>query len=166
MRSINDSEFAGFLLQVGNGKQPTVIEDMIQLPSPMVIPWEGEESMNQLVNEVFPNLDCHVNDVEYMVERVIITPKNDVVDVLNERNIKQFSGPKRILYSFDSVEDDTKNMYQQEFLNSISPSGMPPHQLTIKKKGALIMLLRNIDPKIGLCNGTRLTCHGLYNNPY
>jgi ATP-dependent exoDNAse (exonuclease V) alpha subunit len=140
-----------------------MIEDMIQLPSPIVIPWEGEESINQLVNEVFPNLDCHVNDAEYMVERAIITPKNDDVDVLNERIIKQFPGPERILYSFDSVEDDTRNMYQQEFLNSISPSGMPPHQLTITK-GAPIMLLRNIDPKMGLCNGTRLTCRGLYNN--
>ncbi|XP_024168009.1 ATP-dependent DNA helicase PIF1-like [Rosa chinensis] len=163
MRSINDPEFLEFLLQVGNGERQTVIEDMIQLPSPMVIPWEGEESINQLVNEVFPNLNCHVNDVLYMVERAIITPENDDVDVLNEMIIKRFPGPVRILNSFDSVEDDTRNMYQKEFLNSISPSGMPPHQLTIKK-GAPIMLLRYIDPNMGLCNGTGLTCHGLYNN--
>ena len=32
------------------------------------------------------------------------------------------------------------------------------------KKGAPIMLLRNIDPKVGLCNGTRLICHGCFNN--
>ena len=163
MRSINDPEFSEFLLRVGNGEQPTVVEDMIQLPSPMVLPWEGEESINQLIIQVFPNLDCHVNDSQYMVERAIITPKNDDVDALNERIIQQFPGPERILYSFDSVEEDTRNMYQQEFLNSISPSGMPPHQLIIKK-GAPIMLLRNIDPKLGLCNGTRLTCRGAYNN--
>ena len=98
-----------------------------------------------------------------MVERAIITPKNDDVDMLNEMIIKKIPGPEQILYSFDSVEDDPRNMYQQEFLNSVSTSGMPPHQLIIKK-GAPIMLLRNIDPKIGLCNGTRLTCHGSYNN--
>ncbi|XP_062017408.1 uncharacterized protein LOC133733784 [Rosa rugosa] len=163
MRSINDPDFSEFLLRVGNGEQPTVVEDIIQIPWPMIIPWENEESINQLVNQVFPNLDRHVNDAGYMVERAIITPKNDDVDVLNERIIQHFPGPERILYSFDSVEDDTRNMYQQEFLNSISPSGMPPHQLIIKK-GAPIMLLRNIDPKMGLCNGTRLTCRGAYNN--
>ncbi|KAL6225029.1 hypothetical protein ACLB2K_003881 [Fragaria x ananassa] len=163
MRSINDPKFSEFLLRVGNGEQPTVVEDMIQLPSPMVLPWEGEESINQLIIQVFPNLDCHVNNSQYMVERAIITPKNDDVDTLNERIIQQFPGPERILYSFDSVDEDTRNMYQQEFLNSISPSGMPPHQLIIKK-GAPIMLLRNIDPKLGLCNGTRLTCRGAYNN--
>jgi ATP-dependent DNA helicase PIF1 len=26
------------------------------------------------------------------------------------------------------------------------------------------MLLRNIDPKVGLCNGTRLICRGCFNN--
>ncbi|ONI14229.1 hypothetical protein PRUPE_4G269900 [Prunus persica] len=57
-----------------------------------------------------------------------------------------------ILCSFDSIQDNTRNLYQQEFLNSISPGGMQPHELTLKK-GAPIMLLRNIDPKMGLCNG-------------
>ncbi|KAL0430414.1 UNVERIFIED_CONTAM: ATP-dependent DNA helicase PIF1 [Sesamum radiatum] len=45
----------------------------------------------------------------------------------------------------------------EEFLNSLSPGNLPPHKLTLKK-GAPIMLLRNIDPKIELCNGTRLIC--------
>ena len=77
--------------------------------------------------------------------------------------IDKFPGTEHILYYFDSVEDDVRNLYQQEFLNSISPGGMSPHQL-ILKKGAPIMLLRNIDPKMGLCNGTRLACYGAYNN--
>lgn len=43
----------------------------------MVITWEGEQSINQLVNKVFPDLDCHVNDARFMVERALITPKNE-----------------------------------------------------------------------------------------
>ena len=42
-----------------------------------------------------------------------------------------------------------------EFLNSINISGLPPHLLTVKV-GAVMMLLRNLNPKQGLCNGTRL----------
>lgn len=34
---------------------------------------------------------------------------------------------------------------------------MPPHQLVLKKN-APILLLRNINPSKGLCNGTRLIC--------
>ncbi|CAN6679398.1 unnamed protein product [Malus baccata var. baccata] len=163
MRSINDQDFSEILLHVGNGEQETMIEDMMQLPSSMVIPWNGEESIVQLVNQVFPDLECDVCDVRYLVERAIITPKNEDADKLNKMIVDKFPGTEHILYSFDSVEDDVRNLYQQEFLNSISPGGMPPHQLTLKK-GAPIMLLRNIDPKIGLCNGTRLACHGAYNN--
>ena len=54
----------------------------------MVIPWDGEQTMNQLINEVFPDLETHVNDSTYMIERAIITPKNNHVDVLNEMIIK------------------------------------------------------------------------------
>jgi len=48
-------------------------------------------------------------------------------------------------------------------LHTISPGGLPPHNLKVKK-GSPLMLLQNIDPKFGLWNGTRLLCHGFYMN--
>ena len=42
-----------------------------------------------------------------------------------------------------------------EFLNSLNFNGFPQHELRLKKN-IPIMLLRNINPSIGLCNGTRL----------
>lgn len=39
--------------------------------------------------------------------------------------------------------------------HSITPSGMPPHELRLKK-GCLVILLRNLNVTEGLCNGTRL----------
>ena len=30
-----------------------------------------------------------------------------------------------MLHSFDEFEEDTQHLYQQEFLNSISPGGLP-----------------------------------------
>jgi hypothetical protein len=42
-----------------------------------------------------------------------------------------------------------------EFLNKLTLSGMPPHQLYLFR-GMVLLLLRNLDPSMGLCNGTRL----------
>ncbi|CAL8991776.1 unnamed protein product [Prunus brigantina] len=163
MRSRNDQQFSQFLLRVGDGEEPVVGDDMIRVPECMVIPWENELSINEFIYQVFPNLEDHINDASYMVERAVITPTNEDVDMLNEKMINMFPGEEETMYSFDSVEDDTRNLYQPEFLNSICIGGLPPHKLTLKR-GAPIMLLRNIDPKLGLCNGTRLLCRGSYQN--
>lgn len=53
--------------------------------------------------------------------------------------------------------------YPVEFLYKQQPSGMPPHSLKLKV-GAIIMLLRNLDPKCGLLNGTRLIVIELHTN--
>jgi ATP-dependent DNA helicase PIF1 len=49
------------------------------------------------------------------------------------------------------------------FLNSITPNGLPPHELKVKKDYPII-LLRNLDPHNGLCNYTRLVIRGFQNN--
>jgi ATP-dependent DNA helicase PIF1 len=58
--------------------------------------------------------------------------------------------------SVSSVEDtEVANTYPSEFLNTLEVSGMPSHKLSFKI-GTPMMLLRNLDPSIGLSNGTRL----------
>jgi ATP-dependent DNA helicase PIF1 len=90
-----------------------------------------------------------------MHERGILCTMNDYVDEINARMIDRFSGKAMVFYSFDSVDDDERNNYPQDFLNSITPNGLPPHELRIKINCPLI-LLRNLDLHNGLCNGTRL----------
>jgi len=51
--------------------------------------------------------------------------------------------------------------YPTEFLNTINSSGLPPHLLQLKK-GQPIILLRNVCPAYGLCNGTRLICRNFF----
>nr|GEW19048.1 ATP-dependent DNA helicase PIF1-like [Tanacetum cinerariifolium] len=55
--------------------------------------------------------------------------------------------------STDTLEQH--NLYPVEFLDSLNFPGMPPHSLCLKKE-LPIMLIRNVNPSKGLCNGTRL----------
>jgi ATP-dependent exoDNAse (exonuclease V) alpha subunit len=68
-----------------------------------------------------------------------------------------------VYHSFDSAVDDPHNYYPSEFLNTLNPSGLPPHVLKLKV-GCPVILLRNIDPATGLCNGTRLVVRRFQRN--
>jgi ATP-dependent DNA helicase PIF1 len=74
------------------------------------------------------------------------------VDEINARMIDRFPGKAMVFYNFDSVDDECNN-YPQDFLNSITPNGLPLHELRIKIN-CLLILLHNLDPRSGLCNGT------------
>ncbi|RCV06216.1 hypothetical protein SETIT_1G145600v2 [Setaria italica] len=110
---------------------------------------------NTLIDPVFPDLPDNCRSASYMCECAILSTWNEHVDVVNALIIDRFPGTKHVYYSFDSVEDDTRNNYPLDFLNSVTPNGLPPHELTIKKNCPVI-LLHNLDPHNGLCNGTRL----------
>jgi hypothetical protein len=58
-------------------------------------------------------------------------------------------------YGADKVSGDNSNLYPVEFLNSLNVSGLPLAHIPLKP-GCPLMLLRNIDPANGLCNGTRM----------
>jgi ATP-dependent DNA helicase PIF1 len=47
------------------------------------------------------------------------------------------------------------DVHTLEFLNTINTLGLSNHKLRFKD-GVPVMLLRNIDQRLGLCNGTRL----------
>ena len=57
---------------------------------------------------------------------------------------------------------DQPQLYSPEFLRSLRIPGLSPGELKLKV-GVPIMLLRNLNPSEGLCNGTRLICRGLHN---
>ena len=86
----------------------------------------------------------------------VLQATNKTVDAINTVVLKEFPGEELILASADSaIETDEAFTYPAEFLNSITPSGFPVHQLRLKT-GCPLLLLRNINIRLGLANGTRL----------
>ena len=64
----------------------------------------------------------------------------------------------KIYLSADTIgEDDVHHVYPTDFINSLTPSGIPPHAVTLKV-GAPVMLVRNLHAGTsnGLWNGTHL----------
>ena len=60
-----------------------------------------------------------------------------------------FGTPKK------KIQDPPLVVHTSEFLNTINASGLLHHKIRLKI-GVPIMVLRNIDLKLGLRNGTRL----------
>ncbi|XP_059663507.1 ATP-dependent DNA helicase pfh1-like [Cornus florida] len=149
MRARTDPSFADFLLRVGSGEEPVLVDNMIKLPDEMVIKSTNEEDLEkELINAVFPHLIENAHSAEYITNRAILATKNDFVDKLNENLIEQFPSKPTTYFSFDKATDDTGTYYQEDFLNSLAPNGLPPHKLTLKVDFP-IMLLRNLDPTNG-----------------
>jgi ATP-dependent DNA helicase PIF1 len=101
-----------------------------------------------------PNLNSQV----YFGERAILASRNDTVDTINEIVLDKMPGEKVTLLSTGSADiNDADGLHTvpAEYLQSPNPFGLPPSKLELKV-GAPVMLLRNIDPARGLCNGTRL----------
>jgi hypothetical protein len=100
-----------------------------------------------------------MSNKNYIISRAILSPRNDWVDMINMKMISRFQGDEMVYHSFDSAVDDPHNYYPSEFLNTLTPNGLPPHVLKLKI-GCPVILLRNIDSTSGLCNGIRLVVQG------
>ena len=113
-----------------------------------------------MIKSVFPDLLVYSNDPYTMINRCILIPKNSSVDKLNDIMIKRFPRNLHVYVSSDKTIDQRHQGDYEDFLNSQNPKGLPPHKLLLKENCPLI-LLRNLNPVEGLCNGTRLICREL-----
>ena len=104
-------------------------------------------------------------DTEEIIKRVILCPTNEGTLGLNDQIVARQPGESTFYTSVDSIvceNGEDPNEFPQEFLYTLTPTGMPPHKLTLKI-GTVVMLFRNSDLKNGLCNGSRLIIRQLHN---
>ncbi|GFR95780.1 fructose-bisphosphate aldolase [Elysia marginata] len=120
----------------------------IKLPDDIIITNEKE-----LLDFDFGGIgDKHTNSA-WLAARSVICPTNSEVDAINKTIMETFPGEEKVYRSHDYVEEN-EHQYPVEFSNTLCPSGRLPHRLHLKKH-SIIMLLRNLDPVNGHCNGTR-----------
>lgn len=146
MRAQLDPSFSDLLLNIGNGMQPTILEDKIVLPSSIIIPFTDDQaSLEALIASVYPSLSKFLPGNLHIINRAILNPTNDVVHEVNKILIQKFPGQEIKYISFDQTIDPTKQADHGDFLNSIQPPGLPPHEL-ILKRNCPVILLRNLNP--------------------
>jgi ATP-dependent DNA helicase PIF1 len=164
MRAQMDLNFVDFLLRIGDGTEEVNNDGEILLPEGLCIPYTGDDKdLDALIDWVFLKLDENKTDSNYITSRAILSTKNDCVDRIYMKMINKFQDDERVYRSFDEAVDDLNNYYPSEFLNTLTPNGFPPHVLKLKKNCPAI-LLRNIYPANGLCNGTRLVVRNFQKN--
>jgi hypothetical protein len=98
--------------------------------------------------------------------KVILAPYNDVVLQLNDDIVQRLDGPEEQYKSVDEAvlePGQDPSLYPPEFLHSLTTNGLPPHVLKLKA-GTIVMLLRNLPLKQGLCNGSRLIVKRMLRN--
>ena len=130
------------LLDIGNGALPVDDHGLI----PVQPDWATAVNyIEELCSKVFPNLSQNYTNFKRLCERAILAPRNDMVEVTNNYLLSQLPGREKVYSSIDSVVNPQEAVnYPLEFLNSLQPSGVPPHQLKLKI-GCPITLLRNLD---------------------
>ncbi len=150
---LGNCTFADWLLCFGNNELDTIDEDYIKCPDMMKLLPADTRAM---AVAIYPQLhEGHVTN-EYLPKRVILAPRNKEVSLINVMVLSYLLGAQVDFLSADFAEDmEVAYTYPSEFLNTLEVSGMPSHKLSFKI-GAPVMLLRNLDPLVGLCNGTRL----------
>ncbi|XP_057416082.1 uncharacterized protein LOC130710748 [Lotus japonicus] len=155
-------EFAEWILQVGDGTVNTIddAQTIIEI-SPYLLIEKSDGHILSLVSFAYPKMIANMKNHSFFEERANLAPTLESVEHVNNFMSSMIPGDEKKYLSFDTTckSDEDKEIegdwFTPEFLNEVKCSGIPNHKLNLKV-GIPIMLLRNIDQSIGLCNRTRL----------
>ncbi|CAI0382359.1 unnamed protein product [Linum tenue] len=132
----------------------------IQIPELFLIQHEGNH-IEAIAENIYESFDTNYRRPAYLKNRAIVAPRNATVSQINDYTMQRVPGDSKTYYISDSLLQSTDTSstfdecYPTEFLNTLTFNGVPNHEVTLKKNTP-VMLLRNLNPALGLCNGTRI----------
>ena len=173
VKASGDSKLEAFdkwTLSVGNGSD---LNSRVEIPRQMVTeivpntkdnPKSEENAMKMFCQKIFPNLKKNLRIPGWLEGRTVLAPTNREVDSLNSVIQDMLPDKCTLHQSADTLENPADSFrFNTEYLNTLRPNGFPPHILYLKP-GMPLMLLRNINPRQGLCNGTRMVFDRIIEN--
>ena len=152
-----DEEYADWLLKLGinelqNYEIPNLDRDasnFIKIPEKLID--KTSESLEEFIENMYPDMGNEEKPT------IILTSINENVHKINDMCLEKFPGEYEPPFlSVDEVLDTTQgHLYTSDDLNNMNPNSLPRHEIRLKKNTP-IMLMRNINVREGLANGTRL----------
>jgi ATP-dependent DNA helicase PIF1 len=155
------AQFASWLIDIGHGRcQPNSQSDTLDVPLHMLC-----KSETNLIDAIYSGIQSSPPPPpNFFLSRTILAPKNADVEMLNNAVLDRMQATEYTFLSADSCERelgvdgnniDSLNL-SSEFLRSQNCSSLPLAELRVKI-GCPLILLRNLAPAHGLCNGSRMT---------
>ncbi|KAG5883852.1 hypothetical protein JTB14_034822 [Gonioctena quinquepunctata] len=140
---VESGAFAQKMLEIGEGHLDTDQEGMVLFTQQF---FHAVESEDELIEQVFPNLQRYILDENWLCERTILAPKNESVAKINKKILAEINSETSVYNSIDTVmsSDDTTS-YPLEFLNSLELSGVPSHKLELKVQCNLVSYYGNME---------------------
>ncbi|KAI7958734.1 hypothetical protein MJO28_002525 [Puccinia striiformis f. sp. tritici] len=170
--STENSQFYEWLLSIGNGTGQKEFSEATHIKFGSVVVNPSEQAVsNMLITSVYPNIHLPSDNttteqsIDFFSSRLILAPLNQDVNHVNNVCTQRFPGHTFTSDSIDAMEKDINGVeaddaLSEEVLKTLVVPGLPRSSLKLKN-GMPIMLLRNLDLKAGLSNGTRLLITGV-----
>jgi hypothetical protein len=143
------------VLAIGEGNIPAIAKEgdskptLIKVPNDLLLMTENDK-LSCIVNAIYGDLQVNRYNCAYLGERAILTPTNELADLVNDHVVSLLPGDTKEYLSADNIAKSTRPheaydlLYPVEFSNSLNGKNFPPHRLTLKK-GVPVMLLRNLN---------------------
>lgn len=149
--SLENEQFANFLLHIGNGEIAQDEQGRIVLPDLI----HTSPTLEKLIDFVYGH-DLTECQPENFSDCAILAPLNSTVQAINKTILNHLPDLPTTYLSNDSELDPDGMVVEDlppEILNGLNAGGMPLHKLQLKPN-SIVLCLRNLSP--GVCNGTKI----------
>ena len=111
------------------------------------------EAMCRFIDVIFPDISSNICNPDWLSGRCILTTNPEDAEKINLLVLLRL--PQTVVESLHSTDTWSRKDETMPEIHLLVPKGFPEHLLKLKK-GMILILLKDLDPREGLFNGTKL----------